>query len=46
MVRGLCSNLYNVLLFLARFECEAFERAIGRERIEASTIGQCVLTLG
>ena len=24
-------------MFLDRFECEAFERAIGRERIEAST---------
>ena len=28
--------------FLARSECEAFERAIGRERIEASTGGNVI----
>ena len=28
--------------FLARFEREAFERAIGRERIEAGTVGNVI----
>ena len=28
--------------FLARFEREAFERAIGRERIEASNVGNVI----
>ena len=37
-----CSFVYVCLCFLARFEREAFERAFGRERIEASTGGNVI----